>query len=332
MDILIKYMDIGLIDLSEYSLSTIGNLAVAANFLQITELIKQIEYCLEIQLSPSNWLEIITIAENSSYKDLEQLCAVFGLLSFESMKPQYISDISKLFWYLSHPYLDSPNELDVFKLGLQWILDTETGADALLIIIGCLDLKRVTTDELKEMNVLVKDFVNSLPAKVIECLFDLSDNNIGLSEIVIIEQKSMICEKYTERVYNEVLNMVRTSRKRLWNYTPIIPMWPLTDTDSDLVTHNLYSFNENIGFEKWLEVAEKSLWGWNIATWGGFKLVLVGGERGRGASAFMKDVKVYDTLKKQWTMHGVQLPSRRHGGVAINGDLLYIIGGVGGFR
>lgn len=325
-------MDIGLIDLSEHSLSTIGELAIAANFLQITELIKQIEYCLDLQLSLSNWMQTMAIAENSSYSKLEQLSAAFGLLSFKAMKPEYISSIKKLYWYLSHPYLDAPNELDVFKFGLQWISNNETGADALLLILCCLDIKRLNTPELKEIKMLIADYANSLASKVVDLLYELSSGDYELTTSVIENQKPVLCEMFTERVCNETLNMVKESRNRQLEYTPSVPVWMVKGSKPEVVPHLMYTYREHKGFEKWIEVAEKDLWGWNIVAWGPTKLVVVCGEHGRGTGSFMKDVKVYDTLRQVWTCHGVQLPSRRHGGVAVIDDSLYIVGGVGGFR
>lgn len=331
MKIIVQYMEIGLIDLSEYMLPTIGDLAIAANFLQITELMKQIEYTLELQISASNWMEIMSIAELSSFTKLEQLSAAFGLFSFKLMKPEFVPTIHKLFWYLSHPYLDTGCEFDVFKFGLQWIMQTETGADALMIILGCLDLKRLILCHLFEIKSLMIDYENSLAAKVVNCLLELSIGSHDLIAPVITEKKTMICEMFTERVYTEVLNLTRESKSRKLKFVPTVPMWMLKETKPELVPHHLYTYSAS-GFEKWLEVAEKNLWGWSVVSWGPMKLVVVCGEHGRGTGIFMRDVKVYDILKKEWIQHGVQLPPRRHGGLAIIGDLLYIIGGVGGFR
>lgn len=325
-------MNIGLIDLSEHSLSTIGELAVAANFLQITELIKQIEYCLDLQLSLSNWMQTMTIAEKSSYTKLEQLSAAFGLLSFKAMKPEYVPSIQKLYWYLSHPYLDAPNELDVFKFGLQWISSNETGADALLLILCCLDIKRLSTPELNEIKTLISDYADSLASKVIDFLHELSSGDYELSTTVIENQRSVLCEMFTKRVYNEALNMVKESRNRQLEYIPSVPVWIVKGAKPEVVPHTMYTYTERTGFEKWIEVAEKNLWGWNIVAWGPTRLVVVCGEHGRGTGSFLKDVKVYDTLRKEWTWHGVELPPRRHGGVAIVDDSLYVVGGVGGFR
>lgn len=324
-------MKLGLIDLSEYTLSTIGDLAMAANFLQITELIKQIEYCLDQQLSPSNWMETMAIAENASYKKLEQSCAAFGLFSLKAMKPEYIPSIHKLCWYLSHPYLDAYNELDVFQFGFQWISREETGADSVLLLLGCLDLTRLTTVNLSDIKLLIKDYENSLAMKVVDCLFDILSNE-KISEKILSENKLQICQKYTERVYNEVLNLAKQNSIRKLKYTPLVPVWLVKDSKLEIAPHCMYSFNVDKGFEKWLEVADKSLWGWSVTAWGANKLVVVCGEHGRGTGMFMRDVKIYDTFKNEWISHGVQLPQRRHAGVTVLGDTLFLIGGVGGFR
>ncbi|KAJ0173770.1 hypothetical protein K1T71_010919 [Dendrolimus kikuchii] len=331
MNIILQYMQLGLIDLSKYPLSTIGDLAIAANFLQITELMKQIEYCLDLQLSLSNWMETMVIAENTSYKKLEQLCAAFGLLSFKSMKPEYIPSIHKLCWYLSHPYLDASNELDVFKFGFQWISRAETGADALLIILGSLDFSRITSEDFNEIKQLIMIYQNSLAFKVVDCLFEISSNG-EISEQVISERRRDVCKNFTERVYNELLVLVKESLIRKLRYTPTIPVWLVKDSKLEAVPHSMYTFNVEKGFEKWLEVADKNLWGWSVTSWGANKLVVVCGEHGRGTGMFMRDVKVYDTFRNEWTDHGVQLPQRRHAGVTVFGDTLYLIGGVGGFR
>lgn len=331
MNMILQYMRIGLIDLSEYSLTTIGELSIAANFLQITELIKQIEYCLDLQLSVSNWMETMIIAENSSYTKLEQLSAAFGLLNFKQMKKEYILNIHRLFWYLSHPYLDTDNELEVFRFGYEWIINSETGADAILIVLGCLDIQRLSHNDIKEIKTLIKDFVDSLPLKVVDCILEITEHS-ELSIITLTERKDELCEKFTARVYIEVFKLVSASVNRKLIFTPTVPVWIVKDTKPELISHHMYTFSEDTGLEKWLEVAEKNLWGWNVVAWGANKLVLVCGEHGRGTSVFMKDVKVYDTFRKEWILHGVELPSRRHGGVAIMGDSLFIIGGVGGFR
>lgn len=327
-------MEIGLIDLSEYQLQDIGCLAVAANFLQISELMKQVEYCLDLQLSISTWIEIMTIAENAAYNKLEQKSAAFGLLSFKTMKVECIPTINKLFWYLSHPYLDTSSELDVFKFGLQWVFCKETGADALLIILGCLDMKRLTVKDLKEIinDLMVRGFVNSLAVKVAECLLKVCEDANDVSELIVVSQKKSLCEIFTERVYVEVLNLVRESKRRNLAYTPIVPVWMLKDSKLDFAPHFMYTFSEKTGFEKWLEVADKNLWGWTVVSWGAHRLVIVGGELGRGTGNFMRDVKVYDSFRQEWICHGVQLPPRRHGGVTVLGDTLFLIGGVGGFR
>ncbi|RVE47275.1 hypothetical protein evm_008072 [Chilo suppressalis] len=332
MKIILQYMNIGLIDLSEYTLTAIAELSVAANFLQIPELIKQIEYCLDLQLSVSTWMQTMDIAESSSYSKLEQLSAAFGLLSFKTMRPEYVPSIKKLYWYLSHPYLDAPNELDVFKFGLQWISTTETGADALMLLLCCLDIKRLTTPELREMKILVADHAKSLASKVVHFLYELSLGDYELTTSVLLNQKSILCDMFTERVFNEVFNLVKENKGRELAYIPSIPVWMIKDTKPEVIPHYMYTFTEEKGFEKWIEIAEKNLWGWSIVEWGPTRLVVVCGEHGKGTGLFMKDVKVYDTLRKEWTHHGVELPSRRHGGVTIIGDALYMVGGVGGFR
>ncbi|CAG9789073.1 unnamed protein product [Diatraea saccharalis] len=332
MKIIIQYMNNGLIDLSEYTLSVIADLSVAANYLQLPELIKQIEYCLDLQLSLSNWMQTMTIAESSSYTRLEQLSAAFGLLSFKEMRPEYVPSIKKLYWYLSHPFLDAPNELEVFKFGLQWVSNTETGADAVLLVLCCLDIQRLTTPDLKEIKILVADYTNSLASKVVDCIYELSVGDYELTTPVLIKQKPTLCEMFTERVYNEVFNLMKESRSRELRYIPSVPVWMVKNTKPEVIPHYMYTYTEEKGFEKWIEVAEKNLWGWSIVEWGPTRLVVVCGEHGKGTGVFMKDVKVYDTLRKEWTHHGVELPARRHGGVTVIGDEMYLVGGVGGFR
>ncbi|CAH0728227.1 unnamed protein product, partial [Brenthis ino] len=336
MSIVLQYMNIGLIDLSEYSLATIGDIAVAANFLQMIELIKQIEYTLEIQMCESNWMETMAIAETSSYSKLEQLSAAFGLYSFKSMKPEYISTIHKLAWYLSHPYLDTQSELDVFNFGLQWILHNETGADALLIILGCLDFKRISKHDIEEIKKCTSEYENSLALKVADCLYELSNNNLEICEAVLNDKKSEFYEKFTERVWIETINIIKESKTRLLSYTPVVPMWVLKNSKRELLPHYMYTYNNEKGFEQWLEVSEKDLWGWSVISWGLTKLVIVCGEHVAGKAnnrtgIYMKDVKVYDTLKQEWTRHGVDLPPRSHAGLAVVGDSLYILGGKGEF-
>ncbi|KOB70062.1 Kelch-like protein 38 [Operophtera brumata] len=321
-------METGLIDVSEYQLPDIGRLIVAANYLLMTELIKQIEYCLDLQLSSTNWLETMMIAETAACTKLEQLSASFGLLSFNTMKVECIPSVEKLFWYLSHPYLDTSSELDVFKFGMKWfLLHKETGAHALLIILGCLDMKKLTIKDLIVIRAyLLKSHFESFPEKVVECLLKVSEDSQVISESVMISKMESLTEMFTGRVYVEVVNLVRQSNERKLTYTPVVPMWMLNKKDfkQDFVPHYMYTFTENLGFERWLEVADKNLWGWSVVSWGANKLVVVGGEHGRGTGSFMRDVKVYDTLRKEWINHGVQLPPRRHGGVAILGDNLFL--------
>ncbi|XP_014371860.2 uncharacterized protein LOC106721436 [Papilio machaon] len=331
MQIILQYMNIGLIDLSDYSHQIIGEIAMAANFLQISELIKQIEYTLDIQLSVNNWIDTMTIAENASYIKLEEHAVAFGLFSFKLMKPSFISSIKKLFWYLSHPYLDAECELDVFKFGLDWVLNNETGADAIMIVLGSLDLSRLSLSDFLEMKSLTTDYNSSLPAKVIDGLVSLHKKYGELSPQIISEQKELQCETFTRRVYDEICNLVKESKHRKLKFTLSLPMTikqPLADESP----HYMYTYTLGVGFGKWLELVEKNLWGWNVVSYNGTKLVIVCGEYGKGTGMFMRDVKEYDTLRREWNRHGVQLPQRRHGSVAVLGDSLYIIGGVGGFR
>ncbi|XP_050354164.1 kelch-like protein 4 [Nymphalis io] len=332
INIILQYMQIGLIDLNKYPLSTIREILVAATFLQITKLIRQIEYTLDIGTCKSNWMETMAIAEMSCLPKLESHSMAYGLFAFKSMKPEYIPTIHKLTWYLSHPYLDTQSELEVFNFGLDWIFHSETGADALLIILGCLDMKKVTTDDLEEIKKCMKEFENSLAAKVVNLLYDLSINKLDLSETILNKKKSELCEKFTQRVWIETLNIIKDSKERCLQYTPVIPLWLLKDGKPELLPHSMYTYCQGRGFEKWLEVADKNLWGWSVVAWGLTKLVIVCGEHGRGTGLFNRDVRVYDTLKKVWTRHGVTLPQRRHAGLAVIGDSLYIVGGVGGFR
>ncbi|XP_038222542.1 kelch-like protein 40b [Zerene cesonia] len=332
MEIILKYMNIGLIDLSEYTISIIGQIAIAAGFLQITELIKQIEYVLDLQLSESNWIDIMAIADQCSYTKLEKLAIVHGLLSFKSMKPEYIPTLQTLSWYLSHPYLDSESELDTFQFGYQWITHHETGADALLIILGCLDITRITKSEILDIIIMISAYKDSLAAKVVECMYNLAKNNHSITTTSLEELKCSISEKFTERVYNELFNLVKNSSTRKLNYTPVIPMWLLKESKPELLPHCLYSYTTQNKFEQWLEVADKNLWGWSVVSWGPSKFIVICGEHGRGTGMFMQDVRVYDILRKEWTRHGVLLPSRRHAGFVVKGDSLYIVGGVGSFR
>ncbi|CAB3246251.1 unnamed protein product [Arctia plantaginis] len=334
MSIIVRYMRLGLIDLAELSLPTIGELAIAANFLQITELIKQIEYCLELQLSKCNWLEIMAIAENASYKSLEQRCAAYGLYDFKLMKAEFIESINKLVWYLSHTHLNSETELQVFKFGVDWIIKHDKSADALLLILGCLDVYRLKEEELKDMKILVKHFQHCLAEKVIDCLYTLATDCRIICCGKMNERKKMLCEMYTERIYMETFNLVNNSKKRQLKFKPCVAVWS-RDPDPDMLDakpHYLYTINNMNEFEPWLEVTEMCLWGWKFVAWGITKIVIVCGERRKGTGFFWKGVKIYDALKKEWIEHGVELPIRRHGGVAIVDDSLYIIGGVGGYR
>ncbi|XP_072930107.1 kelch-like protein 25 isoform X2 [Epargyreus clarus] len=332
MGIILQYMRIGIIDLSEHSLATIKEIALTANFLQVTELIKQIEYTLDSQLSPSNWVETMAIAECATFPKLEHFAAAHGLLSFKRMKPEYIPTIQKLFWYLSHPYLDAETECEVFKFGHEWIMKNGGGGDALLLVLCCLDYKRLTFYDLQDMTGMLGNYANSLAEKVIECLREQSDEQDEFYTSYFTRRKSSICKKYTERVYREIVNLMKASIQRKFIHTPTIPMWIVKESKPEVIPHHLYTFTQEHAFEKWLEVAEKNLWGWSVIAWGLTKIILVCGEVGRGSGIFYKDIKVYDTLRQQWTQHGVELPPRRHAGLAVVEDELYIVGGVGGYR
>lgn len=324
-------MELGLIDLSDYPLSTIGDIAFAANFLQITELMKQIHYCLGQQLSMANWIEIKGIAHNAPSINLEQEAVIFGLFAFKSMKPRYIPTIQQLFWYLSHPYLYTDSELHVFKFGLQWIEQQAMGADTILIILSCLDMSRITSEELHKIRDLLLAYANSLAEKVVDCLYKLvTDFELTLPSIKV--HKPVLCEMFTEKVYTEVLNLVSESIQRKLKLTPAVPMWSNKIMKTEKAQNFMNTFTEEDGFQNWVEITEKNLWGWNITNWTPTKLVMVCGEHGRGTGSFMRDVKVYDVHKEEWIRHGVELPVRRHAGVVIVEDTLFILGGVGAFR
>lgn len=333
MAIILQYMQMGMILLSEYPLSKIGEIAVAANFLQITELTKQIEYVLDIQLSKCNWMETMAIAQNASFSELEQYSAAYGLYSFSTMTVDHISTIQKLVWYLSHPYLDARNELEVFLFGFNWLCKHNKLDDAVLIL-ACLDMTRVTYHNLVEIkrSMHTCPLSDSLFLEITDCLLYLTSKDPKISESSMHEHKMEFCKKFSERVWSETVKIINSTRPRCIKYLPVVPLWVLKDDRPALLPHNLYTFDEEKGFEQYLEVAEKSLWGWNVASWGLTKLVIVGGEHGWGSGVFNRDVKVYDTLRKKWTQFGVQLPPRRHAGVTVVGDVLYVIGGVGEFR
>lgn len=336
-------MEIALIDLYDYNLSQISEIARTANFLQITELIKQIQYTLQLRLSRENWVEIMAIAEASAYIELEQYSAAFGLLCFKEMKTDCIKFLDKLYWYLSHPYLNAWSEVDVFEFGLQWAQVNESGGDSILVILCCLDIRRLTTNDLVNIHKMFKKHHQlSLAAKVVDCLHELSVT-CGLSVSNVTENKERLCEMFTERVYTEVLNLVKESKTRNLKYTSAVTFWTKehmlhhkllpTPTAASLDSyHNMYKFTEKSGFESWLSIAPKNLWGWGIAQWGPMRLVIVYGEHGRGTGHFSRDVQVYDLLKKEWIKHGVQLPAGRHAGLTVLGDSLFIVGGVGAFR
>ncbi|KAH9630776.1 hypothetical protein HF086_001004 [Spodoptera exigua] len=331
MSIIMRYMNIGLIDLSEFDLPTIGDLAVAASFLQITELTKQIDYCLEQQLTLANWLEVKEIASNAALVKLEQSTVIYGLFSFHIMKTEYIQSLDKLYWYLAHPYLNIESEIQVFKFGLKWLQEHEMGADTLLVVLCCLDLKRITYAEVREIRDLIKDYTNSLAEKVVDCLYKLV-SEYDLSLDTIRQNKTELCQEFTEKVYTEVFNLVKESIERKLRFIPTVPMWSNKDKKPEVSQNYLFTYTEEAGFQRWMEVAERNLWGWNITAWSPTQIVVVCGEYGRGSGIFMRDVKVYDIYKKEWTQHGVELPLRRHAGVVVVNDSLFLLGGVGGFR
>ncbi|XP_045776910.1 kelch-like protein 40b isoform X2 [Maniola jurtina] len=331
MSIILKYMKMGIKVLYEYPLSINIKVATAADYLQIPELIKEIQYVFEIQLSESNWLETMAMAENACYSQLEQYSAAYGLFAFNSMKPEYIPTIHKLVWYLSHPYLDSRNEMQVFKLGFKWLFEKHK-LEHTLLILACLDMTRVTNKNLMDMREFLSDYIShfsdSLVLEIIDCLLELHSKNVEISELSLCKHKTELPDKFSERVWTELMNIVKHSRTRLMKYVPIVPLWPLKGFRPDTLPYSLYTFEKDKGFEKYLDPLDKNLWGCNFAAWGLTKLVVVCGVHGRGTGIFMKDVKVYDTLKKTWRQFGVQLPPRRHAGVTVVGDLLYIVGGV----
>ncbi|XP_023954947.1 kelch-like protein 9 [Bicyclus anynana] len=334
MKIILKYMEMGNILLSEYPLTIIDQIAVTADFLQIRDLTKQIQHVLDIQLSESNWLDTMTIAQKASYTELEQLSAAYGLYNFNSMETRSISTIHILIWYLSHPYLDSQDELQIFKFGLLWLYRNLQVKDNVLLILACLDMKRVTNKTLLD----IRDFSNnyscgSLFLEIISCLLNITSKGLDISESSLCEHKEEICEKFTERVWCEALSIVKDSRPRLLKYVPVVPTQK-NILDEKNMLHVLQNFvctlNEDRQFEKLLEVADKEFMDWKVAAWGPTKLVVLCGFRLRFGSGieFMQDVMVYDTLRNQLEKISAQLPQKRFPGVTIVGDLLYILGGL----
>lgn len=359
MKLILEFMNNGHVDLTD--ITTFVDLAVSANFLQINELMTQIEYTLTCKLCPSNWLTTLTIAENISSSKLELSAVAYGILSFQSMEPEHIPTIHQLHWYLSHPYLDINSEFQVFKFGFDWVVLSNYSADALLVVLSCLDLRALTKMHIEEISkVLLEKFKGSLPTKMVQCLLEIVSSNIELSVDKINHSKQSLCEKYTEHVYNEVLSLINSTWTRKFQMIPCVPIMEiLDDTPREFVEqsttlshpstskesskpislkeiasrpHYMYQFHEDSGFEKWLEIAPSSLWGWSVTSWGPTKLVVVGGEYGRGSGSFMRDLSVYDTLNKEWVKHGVEFPPRRHAGIVVMGNKLYIVGGVGSYR
>ncbi|KAJ8724071.1 hypothetical protein PYW07_008051 [Mythimna separata] len=347
MEIILRYMQIGFVDLSDFSLSTVSDVMAAATFLQITELTKQINYCLEEQLSASNWIEIRELAQRAPSPELEQAATTYGLFQFKYMKPEYISTIEMLFWYLSHPYINAESELQVFTFGVKWCEMKKMNAQGLLIPLCCVDFKLIKATELEDMKNnkmmkdedLILDYACSQTRAVI----------VGLHKILKIcpisltslgEHKKLFCiegeEEMSEEIYNLAVNIVCGSVERKLTYVPAVPMWTYEgkkkEGNAELSENHLYIYKFDSGFEEWLQISQKNYWGWNITNWTPSKIVMCCGEHGRGTGKFMRDVKVYDIHKKEWIQHGVQLPPRRHAGVVVMGDELYILGGVGEYR
>ncbi|XP_075983230.1 kelch-like protein 15 isoform X2 [Anticarsia gemmatalis] len=327
MKIILEYMGRGFIDLKMYSMDELSELAESANFLQITELTKQIEYKLGYCLALNNWADTMTVAEKGSFPKLVEKVATYALYSFKEMKPEHIGSIQKLGWYLSHPYLRADTEIEVFEFGFEWVTLKQTGADSLLYILGCLDMDKINKWELNTMKRLMKRHENSLAEKIIDCLhYIVTTYKISAREIK--KNKTAICEMFTERVYKEVLDLVTHSIKRLLEYKPFVT---LNFTSEDPYTptnpHCVYSFDGN-GFNKWVEVAEKNLWGWIVVPWGLTKLVVASGEHGRGTGSFWRGVNIYDLITNEWDHQRVQLPIRRHCGAVILGNEIFLVGGV----
>ncbi|XP_037966814.2 kelch-like protein 30 [Plutella xylostella] len=331
MKTIIKYIDNGLIDLTDYSLNEINDLAASANFLQITELLKQIECVLDLRLNVANCLHIMGMAEMASFPALKKLAASYALLQFKEMKAEYIPSLQSLHWYLSHSHLNTDCELSVFKMGLQWVIEAHRSADALLIVLGCLDIAALTVQELQEMQQLLKEYQYSLASKMVDCLHEIFVRFWDISTTDIVKNKQLLCELNTERVFTEVLNLVNSSMKRELKLVPCVSLTESTGCH-EKGPQFIYTFDESTGFEKWLEIPEKNLWGWSVAAWGAHRLVVAGGEYGRGSGRFLRDVLVYDTLRARWSRLGARLPPRRHAGLAVRGDTLYMAGGVGSFR
>ncbi|XP_052744222.1 uncharacterized protein LOC112058353 isoform X5 [Bicyclus anynana] len=332
ISIIIKFMETGIKDLNKYPLSKIIEISMAANFLQITELQQQIQEMLCFKLSESNCFEFMAVAEELCYTLLEQYSASYGLFSFKSMKPEHIPTIHKLIWYLSHPYLDSQNELHVFEFGLKWLFKNHK-LDSILHIFACLDMSRVSNETLTDIKEFLGDYVNqlsdSLILEVIDCLLVLTGQELEISELSLCKHKVELCQKFSERVWSETLSVVKDSRSRLIKYVPVVPICISKKHNPELLPHSLYIFEDDKGFKEYLEVVEESLWGWNVTAWGLTRLIVVCGEYGRNTGNFIRDIKVYYTFMKKWIHFGVHLPPRRHAGVTTLGDLLYIIGGVG---
>ncbi|GBP13398.1 Kelch-like protein 26 [Eumeta japonica] len=341
MQLIIDWMRHSYIDLSDPS--CLSDLASSANYLQINELIKQIETTLDYQLSDSTWMSTLIVAEAASYIQLEYRSAMHGLLSFKKMKPIYVPALDRLHWYLSHPWLDTEDEISVFRFGCEWIKTTNSPPESFLIILGCLDMSNLSNVDFEEMLSLMQNYKECLAYRIIQFLLEVS---ISLSDIIVEAirlHRDELCEKHSQEVYDEVIEIVRGSHRRGMPVVPCVPMinkidWKCSDEEASekLCPPNtpqyIYKFIENVGFEQWLEVTDKSLWGWSVCAWGRTKVCVVGGEYGRGSGHFMKEIAIWDVIRQEWIRHSVNLPPRRHAGLACVNDELYIVGGVGTFR
>ncbi|KAJ2941929.1 hypothetical protein O0L34_g10746 [Tuta absoluta] len=233
MEVIVKYVESGINvnDLSEYALSAISKLAEASNLLQFTDLSEIIETCLILrEITKENWIELIKLAENNNFVKLKQLCVDSGVPPLKEMGLQCVPNLNELFWYLSQTQLLTTNEFEVFQFGVDWIVhhnvDNPTPT-SLLMILGCLDIKRLTKKDLLEIQTACSQFgavfKNSLAAKVVDCLVELSECNQITTEEIVAKQ-SIANGIYSEEVYTELLSLVKSSRSRNIEYTPVVSM------------------------------------------------------------------------------------------------------------
>ncbi|KAI5639670.1 kelch-like protein 26 isoform X2 [Phthorimaea operculella] len=232
MELIVKYVESGINvnDLSDYTLPTIGKFAEAANLLEFTELSEIIETYLTLrEIMTENWIELIKFAEHYNYVKLKQLCIEFGVPPLKDMELQWVTKMDDLFWYLSQTQLFASKELEVFQFSLDWMIQYNVDVDppALLMILGCLDIKRVTRQDLLEIQTACSQFGavfnNSLAAQVVNCLLELSECH-SINTERIVEKESIINEKYSVEVYHEVLSLVESSRSRSIEYIPVVSM------------------------------------------------------------------------------------------------------------